>query len=247
MGKTSIIPTESQETTHFSNCFRGRPVSDFLDLTQVGPNPLPGNNVAQELNTCAEQETLTGLQPQSCLQEAVKDQLCHFRYGAKHPVQLGKHHLTELLLEKTHVERMHQGVEGVLSYICQNLWIIGGRRGLRNITQRCVICRRYKAKAASEVCPPLPDRHWRIILEKVADFARKAVKLAEPYNPYGGQLLEFCSISLSTYQTCMKLTRKSTEFANFSTGIIRICILSEDRVVHERSVATTGVSYRSKA
>ena len=40
-------------------------------------------------------------------------------------------------------------------------------------------------------------RHWRIMLEKVADSARKAVKLAEPYKPYGGQFLEFCSISLS--------------------------------------------------
>ena len=48
-------------------------------------------------------------------------------------------------------------------------------------------------------------RPWRIMLEKVADSARKAVKLAEPYKPYGGQFLEFCSISLSTYQTCMKL------------------------------------------
>ena len=56
---------------------------------------------------------------------------------------------------------------------------------------------------------------WRILLEKVADSARKAVKLAESYKPYGGQFLEFCSISLSTYQTCMKLTRKSTEFCQF--------------------------------
>ena len=59
------------------------------------------------------------------------------------------------------------------------------------------------------------SRTWRIMLEKVADSARKAVKLAEPYKPYGGQFLEFCSISLSTYQTCMKLTRKSTEFCQF--------------------------------
>ena len=50
------------------------------------------------------------------------------------------------------------------------------------------------------------------MLEKVADSARRAVKLAEPYKPYGGQFIEFCSISLSTYQTCMKLTRKCTEF-----------------------------------
>ena len=53
------------------------------------------------------------------------------------------------------------------------------------------------------------------MLEKVADSARKAVKLAEPYKPYGGQFLEFCSISLSIYQTCMKRTRKSTEFCQF--------------------------------
>ena len=59
------------------------------------------------------------------------------------------------------------------------------------------------------------NRGVRIMLEKVADSARKAVKLAEPYKPYGGQFLEFCSISLSTYQTCMNLTRKSTEFCQF--------------------------------
>ena len=53
------------------------------------------------------------------------------------------------------------------------------------------------------------------MLEKVADSARKAVKLAEPYKLYGGQFLEFCSISLYTYQTCMKLTRKSIEFCLF--------------------------------
>ena len=58
-------------------------------------------------------------------------------------------------------------------------------------------------------------RPWRIMLEKVADSAFFAPKLAELYKPYGGQFLEFCSISLSTYQTCMKLTRKSTEFCQF--------------------------------
>ena len=58
-------------------------------------------------------------------------------------------------------------------------------------------------------------RHWRIMLEKVTDSARKAVKLADPYKPYGGQFLEFCFISLSTYQTQMKLTRNGTDFCLF--------------------------------
>ena len=66
-------------------------------------------------------------------------------------------------------------------------------------------------------------RERRIMLEKVADSARRAVKLTEPYKPYGGQFLEFCSISLSTYQTCMKLTRQLEvpNSANFSAGRIR--------------------------
>ena len=42
--------------------------------------------------------------------------------------------------------------------------------------------------------PAANFRDRRILLEKVADSARKAVKLAEPYKPYGGQFLEFCSI-----------------------------------------------------
>ena len=58
---------------------------------------------------------------------------------------------------------------------------------------------------------------WQILLEK-------AVELAESYKPYGGQFLEFCSISLSTYQTCMKMTRKVPSSANSSAGIIRRCL-----------------------
>ena len=71
-------------------------------------------------------------------------------------------------------------------------------------------------------------RGVRIMLEKVADSGRKAVKMAEPYKPYGGQFFEFCSISFSTYQTCMKqltyLPEKVPNSANFSASIIRICL-----------------------
>ena len=72
----------------------------------------------------------------------------------------------------------------------------------------------YSALQA-QTSPGIQTRDQRILLEKVADSARKAVKLAEPYKPYGGRFLEFCSIALSTYQTCVKLTRKSTEFCQF--------------------------------
>ena len=82
--------------------------------------------------------------------------------------------------------------------------------------QTCMKLIRKSTEFCQCFCRHYPQsRPWRILLEKVADSARKAVKLAEPYKPYGVQFLEFCSISLSTYQTCMKLTRKSTEFCQF--------------------------------
>ena len=91
---------------------------------------------------------------------------------------------------------------------------------LLNIRMYMYLCRRCgripkggKKERKKKLSVPRRDR-W-ILLEKVADSVRKAVKLAEPYKPYGGQFLEFCSISFSTYQTCMKLTRKSTEFCQF--------------------------------
>ena len=68
------------------------------------------------------------------------------------------------------------------------------------------------------------------MLEKVADSAFFAPKWAEPYKPYGGQFLEFCSISLSTYQTCIKLPENVLNSANFSAGIIRQALLSTQQL-----------------
>ena len=71
-------------------------------------------------------------------------------------------------------------------------------------------------------------RPWRIMLEKVADSAFFAPNSAEPYKPYGVQFLEFCSISLSTYQTCIKLPENvlTCNSANFSAGIIRQALMA---------------------
>ena len=85
-------------------------------------------------------------------------------YQSKHPVILGKHHLTELLLEKIHAERLHQGVESVLAHIQKEFWIVSVRRLLRNLTERCIVCRWFRAEAGSAECPPLPAD--RVVHEK---------------------------------------------------------------------------------
>ena len=77
-------------------------------------------------------------------------------YDAKHPVILGKHHITLLLLRHTHIMRHHEGVESMLSFLRQRYWIVGVRRLLRSVKSACVACRRYDAKSADEVSPPLP-------------------------------------------------------------------------------------------
>ena len=77
-------------------------------------------------------------------------------YEAKHPVILKKHHATVLLLRYLHESRCHQGVESILAHVRQRFWIVGGRRILRSIVDRCVACRKANAKISSENTPPLP-------------------------------------------------------------------------------------------
>ena len=66
-------------------------------------------------------------------------------------------------------------------------------------------------------------RHWRIMLEKVADSARKAVKLARNHtNLMAGNSSNSAPFLYPHTNTCMNLTRKVPNSANFSAGIIRI-------------------------
>ena len=80
----------------------------------------------------------------------------------------------------------------------------------------------------------------RIMLEKVADSARKAVKLAEPDKPYGGQFLEFCSISSSTMDHIPNMhetyQKKYRSLPIFSAGIIRICLVEDTVFGNSESV-----------
>ena len=54
---------------------------------------------------------------------------------------------------------------------------------LRNITQRCVTCHCYKAKAASEVCPPLPED--RVVHER--RFTSTGIDYAGPLYVHRGE------------------------------------------------------------
>jgi len=102
--------------------------------------------------------------------------------GAKEPVLLADHHLTTLLLRHTHVQRLHQGVEGCLAFLRRKFLIVAGRRLLRGVKEACVACRRQDASPAVEISAQLPvDR-----VEKQRPFAVVGVDHAGPLLVRGG-------------------------------------------------------------
>ena len=78
-------------------------------------------------------------------------------YEVQHPIILGRCHLSELFLRDAHLQRMHQGVESVLAFLQQQFWILGARRFLRSVSEKCIVCRRFRAQTAAEEMPPLPS------------------------------------------------------------------------------------------
>ena len=78
-------------------------------------------------------------------------------YDARHPIILGRHHLTELLLRHMHWSRKHEGVESMLAFVRQRYHVIGCRRLAKKLKQKCVVCRRFDAKTADQETAPLPE------------------------------------------------------------------------------------------
>ena len=65
----------------------------------------------------------------------VKGRLKHSNldYNAKHPILLtAKHPVVQLLLEKAHQDKLHEGTEYVRNMLQQEYWIIGLRNALKN-------------------------------------------------------------------------------------------------------------------
>ncbi|XP_036346189.1 uncharacterized protein LOC118755464 [Rhagoletis pomonella] len=80
-------------------------------------------------------------------------------FGNRHtnPIILPKHsRFSQLIIIEAHKATLHGGVNAVLSHIRKNFWIVQGRQLIKNILQRCVICKRLYGKSASEPWTVLP-------------------------------------------------------------------------------------------
>ena len=75
----------------------------------------------------------------------------------KHPVILPKdHHLTDLIVRDTHLQNGHVGREHVLSLVREKFWLIRGRLAVRRVLAKCVVCKKWDAKPATQLMGDLP-------------------------------------------------------------------------------------------
>lgn len=64
--------------------------------------------------------------------------------------------LTELIINKAHIECNHQGEQATLRKTREKYWIVRGRQAIRNIIRKCVRCHRFSAKMQQQLMADLP-------------------------------------------------------------------------------------------
>ena len=99
----------------------------------------------------------------------------------KHPILLSaKHPKVRKLIEDedAHANNYHEGTEYLRSVLQQNLWIIGLQNALRNVTLKCVKCRKQQVESVQPFMADLPKKKLE---ERVFPFANTGVDYSGPF------------------------------------------------------------------
>ena len=78
-------------------------------------------------------------------------------YNVKYPILLrGKEsRFTQLVIRDAHERVLHHGVESTMGHVRLKFWITRGRRTIKDVIRKCVVCKRHQGKTM--VSPPSPD------------------------------------------------------------------------------------------
>lgn len=100
-------------------------------------------------------------------------------YDVKFPVIVPKNsHIAQLLISQLHEEEGHQGTGMTLNSIRQRgYWIIGGRLLVKQFVNKCVICRKCRAKRQSQKMSDLPTER----VTPAAPFTYSGVDVFGPF------------------------------------------------------------------
>ena len=82
-------------------------------------------------------------------------------YEEQHPVILrskDSSYFTRLIISDAHEATMYHGIETTLAWIRKNYWIVKGRKSVKEVIRKCVICTRYQGQPVrAPSSPDLPD------------------------------------------------------------------------------------------
>lgn len=107
-----------------------------------------------------------------------------------------KHPVTEKLILKVHFDSSHVGIQGVMSKLRENYWIMGGRRAIGATLSKCYVCKKYSSKPIRVDAPPLP-------LDRVRDacvFEVIGIDMAGPLHLKDGQKVWICIFTCAVYR-----------------------------------------------
>ena len=95
------------------------------------------------------------------------------------PIETRYPWVTKLIIKQCHEDGHHStGTVHTLAVLSARYWIISAREVIREVEKDCVVCRRRKAKLATQVMAPLPDIGLKMSLRP---FRNAAVDYAGPF------------------------------------------------------------------
>lgn len=99
-------------------------------------------------------------------------------YDQKHPVILPRSsRLTDLIIEDTHKQYLHPGMQTLHFLLTQNFWILSAKRAIRNILSKCYKCWRLNPKPLQPPMGNLPS--FRVSQIKV--FSHVGIDFGGPF------------------------------------------------------------------
>jgi len=103
----------------------------------------------------------------------------HIAWETRHPIILPrKHRVTRLIIDQLHKDSNHGGTNYVLSLLSAKYWLPGAREEIRECEKTCMVCRRRKAKPATQIMAPLPAVRAQMSLRA---FTNISVDFAGPF------------------------------------------------------------------
>ena len=148
-------------------------------------------------------------------------------FDVKHPILLdARHPLVRLLLEHTHVQHCHQGVDYLRALIQQRLAVVKLQATLRTIVSRCVTCCKRRAETVTPVMADLPRERLAF---KEPPFSNTGVDYFGPF---------FVTVRRSTEKrwgflfTC--LTTRAVHFEVVPSMDTSSCVMGQERFCARR-------------